>query len=175
MKNPILVVSLLLLICFAFGCQKQGQEAAEAPEANVEADVAAIKALLDGWVQLYNAEDFDRLVSTFYAEDAILIAPDIPVRKGKEAILLGYNRYNESDKDHVDSSFAEEVRVSGNLAVAWGRDAGTSTPRRGGDPVKYSVNWLMAFERQSEGTWKCLYEMWNENPLQAAPEKEPQE
>jgi ketosteroid isomerase-like protein len=171
MKKLLCVIFLAVLLCFAFGCQKQGQEAAEAPEANVEADVAAIKALLDEWVQLYNAEDFDRLVSTFYAEDAILIAPDIPVRKGKEAILLGYDRYDESNKDHVDSSFAEEVRVSGNSAAAWGRDTGTSTPRRGGDPVKYSVNWLMAYDRQSKGTWKCLYEMWNENPLPETPKK----
>jgi hypothetical protein len=72
MKNPILVVSLVLLLCFAFGCTKQGKEVAKAPEVNVEADVAAIKALLDEWVQLYNAEDFDRLVSTFYAENELL-------------------------------------------------------------------------------------------------------
>ena len=171
MKNALLVVSLVLLLCFAFACQKAGKGAAKEPEASVDADVAAVKELIDEWVQLYNAEGFDRLVSTFYAEDAILIAPDIPVRKGKEAILLGYNRFYESNKDHVDSSFAEEVRVSGNLAAAWGIDTGTSTPRRGGEPIKYSVNWLMAFERQTDGTWKCLYEMWNENPLQETPEK----
>ncbi|GEM_PF-320801 len=142
---------------------------------NVEADVAAIKAALAEWVQLYNAGDFERLVSTFYAENAILIAPDMPVRKGREAILLGYQKYDESNKEHVDSSAAEEVRVSGNLAAAWGIDTGTSTPRRGGEQVKYSVNWLMAFERQTNGTWKCQYEMWNDNPLPETPEKEQQD
>jgi ketosteroid isomerase-like protein len=132
---------------------------------NVEADVSAIKALLAEWVQLYNAGDFEKLVSVFYSENAILIAPDRPVRKRKEAILLGYQKYDELNKEHVDSSVAEEVRVSGNLAAAWGVDTGTSTPRRGGEPVKYRVNWLMAFERQPDKTWKCLDEMWNDNPL----------
>jgi len=142
---------------------------------NVEADVAAIKASLAEWIQLYNAGDFERLVSIFYSENAILIAPDMPVRKGKEAILLGYQKYDELNKEHVDSSVAEEVRVSRNLAAAWGIDTGTSTPRGGGEPVKYSVNWLMAFERQTDGTWKCLYEMWNNNPLPETPKKEQQD
>jgi ketosteroid isomerase-like protein len=142
---------------------------------NVEANIAAIKASLAEWVQLYNAGDFDRLVSIFYAENAVLIAPDMPVRKGEEAILLGYQKSDELNKEHVDSSVAEEVRVSGDLAAAWGIDTGTSTPRRGGESVKYSVNWVMAFERQSDGTWKCLYEMWNDNPLQETPEKGQQE
>jgi ketosteroid isomerase-like protein len=25
------------------------------------------------------------------------------------------------------------------------------------------LKWLMVFERQSDGAWKCLYEMWNDN------------
>jgi len=165
MKNRILLIPLVFLLCFSFACQKQGKEAAKEPETNVEADVAAIKALLDEWVQLYNAGDFDRLVSVFYAENAILISPGMPLRKGKEAILLGYQKDNELNKEHVDSSSAEEVRVSGDLAVSWGIDTGTSSPRSGGKPVKYKVNWMMVFERQSDGAWKCLYEMWNENPF----------
>jgi len=175
MRNPLLVVSLVLLLCFAFGCPKQGKEVAKAPEVNVEADVAAIQALLDEWAQLYNAGDFDRLVSTFYAENAVVISPDKPVRKGKEAILLEYKKEDEFyklNKEHVDSSVAQEVRVSGNLAAAWGIDADTSTPRSGGEPVKYTVNWLMAFERQPDGTWKCLYEMWDDLPRPETREKE---
>lgn len=139
---------------------------------NIETDVAVIKALLAEWIQLYNASDFKKLVPTFYAENAILISPDMPVRKGKEAILLGYQKDDELNKEHVESSVAEEVRVSGNLAAAWGIDTGTSTPRHGGEPVKYRVSWLMAFERQTDGTWKCLYEMWNDNPLPETPERE---
>ncbi len=163
MKKHLFVVPLVFLLCFSFACQNQG------------ADVAAIKALLDEWVQLYNAEDFDGLMSIFYAENPILMTPNEPVRKGKEAILLGYQKYDELNKEHVDSSVAEEVHVSGNLAAAWGIDTGTSTPKSGGEPVKYTVNWLMAFERQTDGTWKCLYEMWNDNPVPETSEKKKQD
>jgi uncharacterized protein (TIGR02246 family) len=170
MKNHLLRISLVFLLCLTFACWKKGQEAARRPGANAEADAAAVKALIDEWVQLYNAGDFDRLVSIFYADNAILISPDMPPRKGKEAILLVYQKDDELNKEYVDSSVTEDVRISGDLAVAWGTDTGTSTPRSGGEPLKYKVNWLMAFERQPDGVWKCVYEMWNENPLPEKPE-----
>ncbi len=175
MKNLVLLIPLVILLCFAFACQKQGNEAAQESEANVEADVAAIKGLLDEFVQLYNAEDFDRLLSVFYAENAILLPPNESIHKGKEAILLTYKKNRESNIEYVDSSIVEDVRVSGDLAVVQGIDTGTTTPRSGGEPVKYDLKWLVALERQSDGTWKCIYEIWNDNPLPETPEKEPQD
>jgi hypothetical protein len=32
----------------------------------------------------------------------------------------------------------------------------------------------MVFERQTDKTWKCLYEMWNDNPLPETPQNEQQ-
>ncbi len=171
MRSRISIILSVFLLCFAFACQRQGDKAATEPESNVKADIAAIKTLIDEWVQLYNAGDFEGLVSVFYADNAIYMPPDESICKGKGAILLWYKKASELNKENVDSSVAEAVRVSGNLAAAWGADTGTTTPRSGGEPVKYSVTWLMVFERQSDGGWKCLYEMWNENPLLESGEK----
>jgi ketosteroid isomerase-like protein len=147
--------------------QKPGQETTARHERpDTKADAAAIRALVEKWVQLYNARDFDRLMSEFYAENPIVMAPDSPAHEGKEAVLrVVYMKDDELNIEHVDSSVLKDVRVSGNLAVAWGRDTGTTTPRTGGKPSPYDLKWLMAFERQPDGTWKCLYEMWNMNPL----------
>ena len=175
MKKWLFAILFIFLFCLSIACQKRGQETAKAAEANRDTDVAAIKALIDVWVQLYNAGDFDKLVSVYYAENAILMSPDMPLRKGKEAIRLGYQKDSELNDEHVDSSVAEEVRVSGDLAAAWGRDTGISAPRKGGKPVKYYVDWLMVFERQSDRTWKCIHEMWNDHPLPETPEKKQQD
>jgi ketosteroid isomerase-like protein len=175
MKNRILLIPFAFLLCFPFACQKQAREAARAPKASVEADVAAVKALIDDFVQLYNSGDFDRLMSVFYVEDAILMSPDVSSHKGKEAILLAYRNDDKLNIEHIESSVVEDVRVSGNLAVARGTDTGTTTPRSGGEPAKYSLKWLIVFERQSDGTWKCIDEIWNENPLPGTPKKERQE
>jgi ketosteroid isomerase-like protein len=165
MKKHLGVVPLVILLCLTSSCQRESQKVAKDPAANVEADVAAIKALLDEWIQLYNAGDFDRLMSIFYAENSILMSPNVSILKGKEAIRLWYQEAGESNIEHVNRSVAEDVCVSGKLAIAWGIDTGTTTPRSGGEPVPYNLKWLMVFERQSDGTWTCLYEIWNDNPL----------
>ncbi len=175
MKKLLCVIPLVLLLCFAFACQKQGKEVAKEPEADVEADVAAIKASIDEFFQLYNAGDFDRIMSIFYAENAIQMPPNESIGKGKEAILLEYQKASELNDEHIDSSVIEDVRVSGDLAVVWGIDAGTTTPRSGGEPVKYNLKWLNVLERQPDGTWKWIYEIWNDNPLPETPEKEQQD
>lgn len=163
MKKHFSVMGAVLLLVFAPSCQQRDKNVIEKPRAGVEADVAAIKALIAEWVRLYNAEDFQNVMSVFYAENAIVMPPNAPARRTKEGILSMYQKDAELNIEHVETSVAEDVRVSGNTAVAWGMDTGTTTPRSGGAPVPYSLKWLMTFERQPDGAWKCLYEMWNDN------------
>ena len=167
MKKWIWPVLFALLLGIATSCQKQDGNAVGKAKAGVEADVAAIKALIAEWVRLYNAEDYENMILVFYADKAVVMNPNAPARRTKEAILLMYQKDYESNIEHVDTSVAEDVRVSGNTAVAWGMDTGTTTPRSGGAPVPYSLKWLMVFERQADGAWKCLYEMWNDNNTNA--------
>jgi len=163
MKKHVSAIVMVSFLCLFYSCQRQDENAVEKAAAGVNADVAAIKALLAEFVRLYNAEDFQGLISVFYTKDAILMTPNAPARRTHEEKLLSYQKWAESNIEHIDASVAEDVRVSGDMAVAWGMDTGTTTPRSGGDPVPYSMKWLMAFERQSDGAWKCLYEMWNDN------------
>jgi ketosteroid isomerase-like protein len=172
MNKRIWLVLFVLLLGIATSCQKQDGNAVGKAKGGVEADVAAIKTLIAEWVRLYNAEDFRSVMSVFYAKNAIVMPPNAPACRTKEAILRMYQTDAELNIEHVDTSVAEEVRVSGNTAVAWGMDTGTTTPRGGEASVPYSLKWLMVFERQSDGAWKCLYEIWNDNnPLLEKAEK----
>jgi ketosteroid isomerase-like protein len=173
MKKLSLILPLVFLFCITFGCQ-QGEEAAEEPIVDVEADIAAIKALNDEWIAMYNAGDFEKLTAVFFAENAVQMPPNEPIIEGKDAILSSMSNSREVFEEHCDSSIIEDVSVSGDLAVARGRDTGTMTSRDGGEPTSYDIKWLCAYERQSDGTWKCFYEIWNDNyPLpQPLTEKE---
>lgn len=162
MKKFLTVIALVFLLCLTFGCQK-GEEVAEEPVVDVEADTATIKAMIDEWVALYNAGDFDKLVAVFYAENAVIMPPNEPITEGKEAILSGLKKSREEFEEYCDSSIVEEVSVYGNVAVARGTDTGTTAPRDEGEPTKYNIKWLTVYERQSDGTWKCKYEIWNDN------------
>jgi ketosteroid isomerase-like protein len=165
MRKQPLVMVLVLLIGAAFCGRREGPGVSPPSTTAVDADVAAIKASLAEYVDLYNAEDYEKLISVFYAPNAILMSPNAPARRTSEAILFSYQKYSELNIEHIDTSVAEDMRVCGDLAYAWGMDTGTTTPRSGGAPVPYSLKWLMVFERQFNGAWKCLYEMWNENSL----------
>ena len=154
MRNPLWVGTLAFFLCFSSACEKQDKDA----------DIAAIKASFQEFVQLYNAGDFERIIPAYYAENAIQMPPNESIRSGKDAILLGYQKTRELNDEHIDSSVIEDVRVSGDLAVVRGIDTGTSTPRRGGEPVKYLLIWLTVLERQSDGAWKWIYEIWNDGP-----------
>jgi len=167
MKRLLMVISLAFIICSIFACERRGQAVVKGSKTNTEADVTAIKALINEWVQLSNADDIDGIMSVFYAEKSILMPPNESICKGKEAIRRSYQEYRKSNKDHWDSSIVEDVHMSGDLAVARGTDTGLMTPRGGGESVQFNLKWLMVFERQSDGTWKCLYEIWNPNPTRA--------
>lgn len=171
MRRYFFIMALILVFCLPIACRKQGEDAAKRSAVGVEADQAAINALLDDWVRLYNACDFLELVSAFYAENAVLLSPVEPPRKGREDILAGYQRASLVNDERVERSVIKDIRVSGDLASAWGLDSGVTTPRNGSGPSPYAVQWLMTFERRPDGSWKCVYEMWDEAPPEA-PAKE---
>ena len=141
------------MLLFASGCQKQ----------DVRDDLKSIKTLLDEWVRLYNAGEYEALVSAFYTDHAVLISPYGPPHEGRASILNSYLADAGMYEEHCDSSEARDIRISANLAVAWGTDAGTETLKGGGTSERYAIRWVMAFERQTRGSWKCVYEIWNEN------------
>jgi ketosteroid isomerase-like protein len=162
MKKLFIILPLVFLLCFTFGCQ-QGEEVAEEPVVVVEADINALKNMLDEWVELYNAGDFEKLVSFYYAEDAVEMEANQPILEGREAILANYKKASEEYDQQCDSSIAKDVRVSGNMAMVRGNDTGTATPKGGGDQTKYDLKWVGIFERQPDGTWKCICEIGNSN------------
>jgi len=161
-SRAALVVFLLLFASLCWG-QSQGGSAA---------DVAAIRALCAQWTKLYNAGAFRELVAMTYTEDAVLMSPDNPIRRGRDAIYGVYERARAADEEHCDSSVVADIRVSGDLAVVRGTDTGTTKRRSGGETIPYSLKWLLVLERQADGSWKWACEMWNDNPLPAATKPE---
>jgi len=172
MKNLIFFISSVILLLFTFGCRK-GEKGVEAPKANIEADMTAIKSSFQDWVKFYNFGDFDKVMSLYSEEKPIQMPPNESIRIGKEAILLGYKKTREASDETCESCVVEEVHLSGDSAVARGTDTGTSVPKNGGAPGRYNLKWLVVLERQTNGAWKWVYEIWNDNdPLPEMPERE---
>jgi uncharacterized protein (TIGR02246 family) len=164
MKRLFMLIPLVFLCCL--GCQ-QGEEPATV---DVEADIQAIKDSVAELESAVNAGDTDRGLA-LYADDAIEIRPNEPAAIGKEAIQRrGQQDFNEFALQDVYE--VKGVKVSGDLGVAHLAWSTAATPKAGGEPIKAKGNWIRVYERQSDGSWKCIYSIWSDENLVIPPATE---
>ena len=170
MKKSLMVIPLVILLCFTFGCQ-QGEEVAEEPVVDVEADVEVLKKIEEDWGIANNSGDIDKLVS-FFTDNAVNIPPNEPALIGKEAIRDWFQQF--SDKFTMEQEgTVEDVQVSGDLAFTRGTSTTILTPKAGGESPKINGRWVTIYRKQSDGTWKCICNIWNyESQVSPLSEKE---
>ena len=78
MKKLLMVIPLVILLCFTFGCQAYEEK----PTVDIEADVEAIKSLSDEIMKAYNEGDLEALTA-IVAEDVVFMPPGKPAFIGK--------------------------------------------------------------------------------------------
>jgi ketosteroid isomerase-like protein len=112
-------------------------------------------------------QSVDQIVS-FWSDDARIFAPGMPVIAGKDAI-----------RQFVQNSLATpgfsmrwettEVILSkdGSLAYATGTNQSTFNDAQG---KKVTINGkaVTVWRKESSGVWKCVIDIWNENPEEHA-------
>jgi uncharacterized protein (TIGR02246 family) len=156
MKNPFLVVSLVILLCFVFGCQKQAEEVAEKAAAEVAAlsveDVAAIKTLHDAYVQAVLAGGLEATVK-FYAEDAILIAKG-PIIQGREAFKKSLEGLSKASATITAFNLAlAEIDGRDDLAFVRGTVSMSMTSKGAPEPIQFTGKFLEILRKQEDGSW----------------------
>ena len=150
MKTVLSVVLALALVPLA----------ACAPKVNDPADVQAIKEASLAWDKAWESGNAEVLVSRFYTPDAVTMAPNQPASVGQQAIRAASQKYLDRYTDET-RGILEDVRVSGDLAVARGTSEGKSTPKAGGASAQYKEKFLTAFQRQADGSWKAFWDIYN--------------
>jgi len=162
MKKLLMIIPLVFLLCFTFGCQ-QGEEVAEEPAVDVEADKEAIKKITDDFNAAINAGNIDKLVS-LYTDDAVRIPPNKPALVGKEAIRSLFQE--QLDQFTVQNEgVIVDLKVSGDLAFVRGSWTSINTPKTGGEPLKYNGSFVSVIQKQPEGSWKVICNIWSNEQL----------
>jgi uncharacterized protein (TIGR02246 family) len=123
------------------------------------ADVQAIKDANAAWDKAWNAGDAEALAS-LYTTDAVAMAPNQPAEVGRDAIRASNQEYFDQFRDE-NRSVVDEVRVSGDLAVARGTQETRTTVRAGGTSFQDKSKWISAYQRQPDGSWKAFWEIYN--------------
>ena len=158
MKKLFIVIPLVILLCFTFGCQ-QAEEVAEKPTVDVEADIAAMKKIQDEFRAALNAGDIDKLVS-FHSDDAVRIPPNKPALIGKEAIREDFQQFFDQFIQEQENVLVD-VRVSGDLGYYCGTWTDIDTPKAGGEPLKFNGSFVLINQKQPDGSWKIVFNSWS--------------
>ncbi|MCH7771794.1 MAG: DUF4440 domain-containing protein [Bacteroidetes bacterium] len=127
-----------------------------AEKVDIEADKAALNKLLEEWDMNVKAGNFEAQAES-YTDNAIRMEEGVIV--GKEAIRNSFKTFHEEFNITKCDNKAEDIRVSGDLAVIRGSFSGTFVPKDGGEPIHPKSLWVAVFERQLDGSWKMAYDL----------------
>jgi len=148
-------VVTLILLCFTFSCKK---------EVDVEADITAIKELGNQYAVACNTGDFDLWIS-LWADDGVQMPPGTPARIGKEQIREGMKPLFDQMNLDITIHSIDDVKVYGDFGLSRGTYTLKMTPKAGGETINAMPDGkaLTLFERQSDGSWKVIYDCFNSN------------
>ena len=118
MRKLIMVIPLVFLLCFTLGCQK-GEEVAEKPAVDIEAEKANIIAVLNRAVSAVNSLDADSYLENYCQDSDMVLFNDIYRIVGfeawRETIQKGFEQY-----DSAEVSFRDEViKINPSGDASW--------------------------------------------------------
>jgi uncharacterized protein (TIGR02246 family) len=130
----------------------------------METDSAAISEVLNQYAVAVNSGDFDLWMS-LWADDGTQMPPNEPAHVGKEQIREANKpAFDAMDLDITINSI-EEAKVYGNLGLTRCTYTLKATPKAGGAEIVVEPDGkaLTLYERQSDGSWKIVYDCFNSN------------
>ena len=163
MKKSLLVIPLVILLCFTFGCQK-GEEAAEEPAVDLAAEEKAIRKLTTDWFADELRRDMEASLS-YLAPDAMFQLEGAPTIVGTTAIRAAYEEFFKLPfTDWVMEPRIIVVAASGDLAYDIGsfKMVFEGPEGRTEAPQKSTIIW-----RKLEDQWKCVVLAFSNDTLPA--------
>lgn len=152
--------SLLFFVAvLAVGCTME-----PAPVKDTRADdEAAIRQLLADTDASFAAKDMDKAMM-FYADDAALFLPGSPILQGKDAMRPALTAaFADTSTSVVVTPIKITVAKSGELAYGYGTGVSTMTDPETGKKMRQESKWVTVFEKQPDGSWHAVADIFNPN------------
>jgi uncharacterized protein (TIGR02246 family) len=152
----VLFLASLLALC---GRAAIGTRSSSAAQADLPADLAAIRVVTSGIIAADNTGDAASVIR-FYADDAVLLPPNGASVVGKDAIR---ERYEEGFRHFrfAISSSSEETHVFGDWAFDRGSTTGKTVPKTDETSRRIHDKYVMILHREPAGSWKIARLIWN--------------
>ena len=167
MQARRLSLTAVSLAVFLAGCTPAAPPSA--PPDTHDADAKALKEVETAWVQAFTTKDVDR-ISTFYAQDASVFIPGIPVVTGIPAIKAALKPM-VADKNFSLTFAADKVDVakSGDLGYTQGAYTMTFTSPTGKKALAEKGKYVTVFKKQANGSWKNVVDIFNSHAPASPP------
>jgi uncharacterized protein (TIGR02246 family) len=159
-----LVLLSLFLLGFATACRRNAGVSREpdSPPALSAADEASIRTADSAFAASVNAGDAAK-VGEVYAEDASLLAPNLPPQNGRRAIQAFWGGFLDAYTVRFEIA-SDTIEGRGDLAYNRGHYRFTAVPKAKGVPgVADEGKFLEILKKQADGTWKYAVDMYSSN------------
>ena len=131
------------------------------------ADEKAVRDADEQWAKAAALKDVAKTVA-FYADDAVVMPPNVERATTKEAILKIWKDLLTDAKVSWKATKVE-VAKSGDIGFISGTYEVTMNDVVTGKPVNDHGKYLEVWERHGDGSWKCAADIWNSDiPVAAA-------
>ena len=159
MKQLLIILGMVCLAVMLFSsCAPEAEPPMDAGP-DIEADIQAQKDIVEEFDAALNGGDLERFLS-LYAEDAVRLPPDAEPVVGKEALKTAIQQWFD-EYDAEVHNVVVDARVSGDFGFARGTWVASLTPEGGGETMQQGGAWVSIRERQTDGSWKTICEIWN--------------
>lgn len=155
------IIQLLVLIFIPIMC-------AFSQEFDTTADIEAQKKLTEKWDEFVKKGDFDALLN-LYVDNSIRMNQNEPIHIGKQAILSSFQTFHEQNDENWENTIVDVI-ITGEYAVVRGTYTGYFIPKQTGKKVKAEGKWVSLRQRQVDGSWKIVYDIWNSDFPEVAEE-----
>jgi len=169
MKSPILVVSLVILLCLTFGYQ-QGKAVNKQSAEDIRTVGEKIRHFVKAWAEATNAGDIDRIMS-MVTDNCVMIPANAPPLIGKEAIRKDQQQ-SFGQFTYKGDEAVVDFRVSGGFAFSRGTWAYSLTPKAGGESKKNNGSFIDIYQKQPDGAWKLFWNAGSDESLVSPPPSE---
>lgn len=160
MHNDFKLLLILACLLLAPGCSNQDRQAGS------EADLPDFEQLvLNGYIEPYKTGDVERWLDVF-ADDAVGMHNTLPPLEGKQALRqFAETVHSTFNIEQLDVT-VDAVIQSGDWVLTRGNFVADFVPRNvdaENQPNPRQGKYILLWERQTDGAWKIILDMGNNN------------
>ncbi len=147
-------VALVAVVSSLLGCNGH---------VNIEQEKDNLMQFSKDWSEIIKTGDTDKIMEG-WANDAVMMAPGLPPLRGKDAIRKYVEEGNKIPGFAIRWEPLEaHMSKSGDLAYLIERNEITVNDSLG-NPIKSYHKVVTIWEKQPDGQWKNVVDMWNADP-----------